>query len=95
MRHNIEKLLNAHIADNANSISEFSENGLISDYLWHEVLHMDQGYCWYLTDEEIEEWGKSDLSAWRHAMSICDLIQKYAMPIEAFMLGRALGLYNS
>jgi hypothetical protein len=54
MKNAIETLLNAYVSDNAAYIKE-NAGGNVAEYILSSAAKMENGWLWFLTGEEIED----------------------------------------
>lgn len=53
MKSSIETMLNAYVYDNASYIKE--NGGNVAEYILRDANAMDQGWLWFLSENEIED----------------------------------------
>lgn len=82
MKPAIKQLLSAVIADNNQYIKDYP-GGNIKDYLVADLdAQGDNGFFWYLTDEEITAWESSEAERERLSQEVMDLIFEYDYLID-------------
>lgn len=87
MKTSIKTLLESHIKDNKGYIKSYTEDGNIKEYLNGDLDAMgDNGFFWYLTNEEIEIWESgNEAEIERLSQQVMDLIYEYNLPIEEYL----------
>ena len=74
MKNSIETMLNSYVSDNAEYIKENGVNA--AEYILADTEAQDQGWLWFLSDEEIEEFESDKEARKKHIQEIRDYVNK-------------------
>lgn len=75
MKTHIKQQVEDLIRDNRTHIVDFGGN--VMEYLMADFLAWDNGHCFYLTPEEIEEWEENEQRREELTNDIYDLLEEY------------------
>jgi hypothetical protein len=72
MKNSIETMLNSYVSDNSSYIKE--NGGNAAEYILADTEAQDQGWLWFLSDEEIEEFENNKEARKRHIQEIREFV---------------------